>query len=34
MYRTHGLKYSVLIVVGKKYIKYNIWRVAVLPSYV
>jgi hypothetical protein len=28
------LKYSVFIVVGKKYIKCNIWRVAVLPSYI
>jgi len=28
------LKYSVLIVVGKKYIKCNIWRVAIRPSYI
>jgi hypothetical protein len=28
------LKYSVLIFVEKKYIKCNIWRVAVCPSYV
>jgi hypothetical protein len=28
------LKYSVLIFVGKKYIKCNIWRVAVCPSYI
>ena len=28
------LKYSVLIVVEKKYIKCNIWRVAVRPSYI
>jgi hypothetical protein len=27
-------KYSVLIVVEKKYIKCNIWRVAVRPSYI
>jgi hypothetical protein len=26
------LKYSVLIFVGKKYIKCNMWRVAVRPS--
>jgi hypothetical protein len=29
-----GLKYSVLIFVEKKYIKCNIWRVAVRPSYI
>jgi len=28
------LKYSVLIFVEKKYIKCNIWRVAVRPSYI
>jgi len=28
------LKYSVLIFVGKIYIKCNIWRVAVHPSYI
>jgi hypothetical protein len=28
------LKYSVLIFVEKMYIKCNIWRVAVLPSYI
>jgi hypothetical protein len=28
------LKYSVLIVVEKKYIKCNIWKVAVRPSYI
>ena len=28
------LKYSVLIFVGKKYIKCNIWRVAVCPSHI
>jgi len=28
------LKYSVLIVVDKKYIKWNIWRVAVWLSYI
>ena len=28
------LKYSVLIFVKKKYIKCNIWRVAVRPSYI
>jgi len=28
------LKYSVLTFVEKKYIKYNIWGVAVRPSYV
>jgi len=27
------LKYSVLVFVEKKYIKCNIWRVAVHPSY-
>ena len=31
---TACLKYSVLIVVEKKYIKCNIWRVAVRPSYI
>ena len=29
-----GLKYSVLIVAGRKYTKCNIWRVAVRPSYI
>jgi len=29
-----GLKYSVLIFVEKNYIKCNIWRVAVRPSYI
>jgi hypothetical protein len=28
------LKYPILIFVGKKYIKCNIWRVAVRPSYI
>jgi hypothetical protein len=28
------LKYSVIILVEKKYIKCNIWRVAVRPSYI
>jgi hypothetical protein len=28
------LKYSVLIFVGQKYIKCNMWRVAVCPSYI
>jgi len=28
------LKYSALIFVEKKYIKCNIWRVAVRPSYI
>ena len=32
--RAACLKYSVLIFVGKKYIKCNIWRVAVGPSYI
>jgi hypothetical protein len=28
------LKYSVLIFIEKKYLKCNIWRVAVRPSYI
>jgi hypothetical protein len=32
--RAACLKYSVLIVVKKIYIKCNVWRVAVHPSYI